>query len=405
METLSVTRGALAHGTGVVSLEPTCTYIMQREKCNESGPSSTMKRKRSTGSTDSHRRKKVMQQPLGAASALCPLIRVLQQYGLLESIVSCLHPNDLLALVLSAKAIYNAIAPRPGSLHCVLGKLRCPGRGIEIRKKRHRNSTFFYAYDCTEYVQCGTTAPERNVDSRACIKCKITTCDECRIHCVYQSNFENASDKDELPNFSGFVLLNPPEIPILSPHHMDPGNSSLEPQWQDPSKSTSSPYHDQGFIDVPFEDDAYGPIELVADILDLDLGQNSLAVSASSNVPDPSPVLRAFYKTTEQRKRWFCDNCLPAEVLMKRNISEQNVSCRCTLRGRFLDRWQCLRCYEKEEKALLRAYPAHMSECGCRRQSGEQVCTWCWGTIAGLTGDQPVESNPAIDADFPQRTL
>jgi hypothetical protein len=276
-------------------------------------------------------------------------MEVFHEYGLLELIVSNLYPDDLLALLLCSKATHETIAPQPGSLENLLGKLKCSGKGVQIRNKRHKKSAFFYAYDCTESIKCGAKASD--TERRPCVKCRVSTCDECRIHCVYQSIYETPCDKDELPNFSGFILLSPSEIPILSPHHM--ASDDTGPQWQDPSHSSHAPHHDQGFIDVPFDEDSFGLPESVKDLLELDLGNHTLAASASSSVAHPSPVLRALYQTTEQRKRWFCDECLPSDVILNRK-APQASQCQCTLRHRFLDRWLCLRCYEKEEYDLTR---------------------------------------------------
>ncbi len=330
--------------------------------------------------------------------AVCPLIRIVQQYGLLEAIVSNLFPDDLLALALSSKSIYNAISPRSGSLENLLGRLSCPGRGIEIRNRCHRKSTFFYAYECHEFIRCGGTRGVREIESRPCAGCKVTTCDECRIHCVYQSICEKPCDPDDLHNFSGFVLLSPFEVPILSPHHLA---FDLPPQgkpWQDPAKGQGGPYHDQGFLDVPFEDDAFGPPEFVEDVLNLNLGQHSLRSSISSNVPDPSPVLKAFYLITEQRKRYFCNFCVPT-TLKKHCEGNQDKICECTLRGRFLSRWLCLRCYEAEEAAIVKAYPIHQEECHCAQGDELTICLWCNGVVSE---HEEVENT---DLDVPTNTL
>lgn len=306
----------------------------------------------------------------------CPIIEVFHQYGLLEMIVSSLYPDDLLALLLCSRSTHEAILPQPGSLENLLGKLKCSGRGVHVRNKRHKKSTFFYAYDCTETIKCG--AKESTTECRPCARCKVSTCDECRIHCVYQSIYETPCDEDELPNFSGFILLSPLEVPILSPHHMDSDEAGS--QWQDPSNSLQAPYHDQGFIDVPFEEDSFGLPESVEDLLEMDLGSHTLAASASSSVAHPSPVLRALYQTTEQRKRWFCDECRPS-IATQGQESPQASQCQCTLRNHFLDRWLCLRCYETEEHDLDASFVDQKERCACGRQDGTKTCLWCWGEV------------------------
>jgi hypothetical protein len=308
----------------------------------------------------------------------CPLVEIFREYGLLETIFGGLGPDDLLALLLSSKAIHQALVPRSGSLENLLGKLHCSGSGVNIRNKIHKKSTFFYTYKCKEYVQCSATVKGRCVETRPCVKCRVATCDECRIHCVYQSNFENPCDEDELPNFSGYVLLSAPETPILSPHHLAPDEAT--PRWQDPSIGLTKPYHDQGFIDTPFEDDAFGPPEDVRALLDIDLGRHVLASSALSNVLDPSPVLRALHQATEQRKRKFCDACLPPELAKHSKGGKFHV-CQCTLKSHFLNRWLCLRCYETEVASITKAYPNHRHRCDCQQRVGNTVCMWCYGSV------------------------
>jgi hypothetical protein len=308
----------------------------------------------------------------------CPLTAILREYGLLEAILAELRPNDLLSLLLSSKSIHQTLAPRPGSLTNLLGKLRCSGRGVEIRKGRHKKSTFFYAYECTEYVPCSATVKARSVEMRPCVSCKVTTCDECRIHCVYQSHFEKPCDEDELPNFSGFVLLSAPEIPILSPHHLVPDEPTSK--WQDPSQGLAGPYHDQGFMDVPYEDEAFGPPEDVSALLDIDLGRHALAGSVLSNVLDPSPVLRTLHEVTEQRKRCFCDACLSPQLAERPQGCELKV-CQCTLRSHLLDRWLCLQCYETEENSFAKAYSHNRQRCGCGQQTINTICMWCRGLV------------------------
>ncbi|KAH9882034.1 hypothetical protein J1614_001205 [Plenodomus biglobosus] len=232
------------------------------------------KRKRRSNSDVARVCKKTKSDPPPTKSSVCPLLRVMQQYGLLLSIVLNLSPEDLLALALSTKALYQAIAPRIRSLQNLLGRMPCPGRGIQIRQRHHQISEYSDPNRCTQYVACASASTSRRVETRPCVGCRVNTCDECRIHCVYQSIYEESCEEDELPNFSGFVMLNASEVPILSPNHLNSNGTS----WQDPSKHEGRPYHDQGFIDLPFDEKDYGPPECVENILSLDLGINSLAV-------------------------------------------------------------------------------------------------------------------------------
>ncbi|KAL6165103.1 hypothetical protein ACJQWK_08352 [Exserohilum turcicum] len=376
-----MTSQPLKHHTPANQSRPSCEA--QHGDLYRARHSRLLKRQRSP-TPMCERRKKSRQDSAAGPAPSCLLLVALREYGLLENIVSCLCPGDLLALLLCSKSIHEALVPQAGSLQNLLGKLRCSGKGVQIRKQRHVKSTFFYAYECSEYVECGAT--DGCAKSRPCANCKVTTCDECRIHCVYQSIFEKPCDDDELPNYSGFVLLSPSEIPILSPHHL--ADNAATPRWKAPSPGRSLPYHDQGFIDVPFDEENFGPPECVEEFLDLDLGKHTFAGSAVSNVAHPSPVLRALYDTTERRKRRFCDAHLPSDLLKHQDDLSPHW-CRCSLRSRFLDRWLCLRCYENEETTISKTYPDHVAHCRCGSTKGRAICLWCRGEILQPHAQEP----------------
>lgn len=369
-----MTPQSLGHQT--LANEPALSCEDQKGKCCGTTHSRLLKRQRSPDKAH-EKRKKSRQDSAAGPMPSCPLLVALREYGLLENILSCLCPDDLLALLLCSKSIHQTLLPQSGSLENLLGKLRCSGKGVRIRRERHVKSSFFYAYECSEYVECG--AIDGSAESHPCENCKITTCNECRIHCVYQSIFERPCDDDELPNYSGFIMLSPSEVPILSPHHL--GDDPAAPQWQAPSPGTVPPYHDQGLIDVPLEEESFGPPESVDDFLDLDLGTHTFAGSVSSNVAHPSPVLRTLYQTAEGRKRRFCDKHLPPGIPKQREDSSV-YRCECSLRRRFLDRWLCLRCYEKEEITLSHTYADHVAHCCCGSTRCREICMWCFGEIS-----------------------
>jgi hypothetical protein len=365
-----------------------------------------MKRHLSPGPAVSHPSKKLQSEIRKNPIIPNPLITILQQYGLFEAIVTNLCPDDLLALALVCKASHQAIFPQPGSLDNVLSHLSCSGRGIEIRNRCHVKSNFFSEYDCTEYVHCGSTECQRNIESRPCVKCKVNTCNECRIHCVYQTIYETSCDPDdpaELPNFSGFVLLEPLEQPILSPHHLNPGDATALPRWENPAASDQGPYHDQGHLDVALQSNASAAPEYIDTIIDLDLGQHSFAALSehSRYFGSPSPVLLPFAQVAEQRKVFLCEDCFashapkgpsalkppsrPLAWLPRAESTETIAPCHCTMRKRFLDRWLCLRCYEQEGSAVSDfiglAPPKWTGQCRCGLHARHILCLWCWGEV------------------------
>lgn len=337
----------------------------------------------------------------------CPLIQTLRQYGLLESVASCLVPRDLLSLAMSCKATYTAMIPRAESLNNLLSKMPCSGSGVSFRQRIHQKSSFFYEYPCTEFAQCRTASGRRGIESRSCVSCKVTTCDECRIHCVYQTTYETPSDPEDLPNFTGFVLLDPHEVGILSPDHLsselDPNNALDLHAWRDrATDAAAGPYHDQGFLDLPLQLDQAGTPEKISDVIDVDLGRYSLKTwSGNSQFGFPSPVLRSLCNVTEQRKLLLCKYCftdapkgykslspeLPKLSWLDASIdggaNERLKQCHCSLRSRVLDRWQCVKCYAREELAIegLGARSPSFRQCRCGLIAERTVCLWCWGEI------------------------
>ncbi|KAH3973687.1 hypothetical protein HBI56_060430 [Parastagonospora nodorum] len=360
-----------------------------------------MKRKRSADLASAPSQKRQIDNSNAIAPRLSLLIKVLREYELLALVVTNLCADDLLALALTAKALHGAIMPRSVSLRNLLGRLRCSGRGIAIRNRCHQKSRFFYEYDCTEYVQCGSTNTNREVETKPCVTCKVATCDECRVHCVYQSIFQASNDPEdtsELPNFSGFVMLKPHEHPILSPHHLvaEPQKQSIE-RWQDPLMGCSKPYHDQGYLDAPLVSLIPAPPESIEDVLDLDLGEQSLMTfHEDSRYGRPSPALASLCEVSESRRIALCDDCfdhkgphdLPTinpEVIPPREAARRGP-CHCTMRRRFLDRWLCLRCYQIEERTIEKCAGTGSSKnsglCRCGSEACRIACLWCWGEIA-----------------------
>jgi len=369
-----------------------------------------MKRKEVECPAFSQRSKRRDDTATSIAPPESPLVTIFQQYGLLEAVVSNIHAHDLLALALTSKTLHKAIASCPESMENLLGRVRCSGMGVQIRAIRHQNSTYTQqvdTYHCTEYVVCGS-ATHRYVESQPCITCQVATCDECRIHVVYQSIYQPPDDPDdpaELPNFSGFVLLCPDEQAILSPHHLPSGDSEELPRWRDPSLGQGGPYHDQGILDTPIESTVFGAPECIEDILDLDLGLQSLkSTSRDSRYGSPSPVLWSLSNVVEKRKIRLCTTCIEHCDAKKRLLVHEPhrrssrlssrlptppdetplQECHCTLRERFLDRWLCLQCYLVEESAMSLCSMSKTkrgAQCSCTEPATRVLCLWCRGEV------------------------
>jgi hypothetical protein len=311
------------------------------------------------------------------------------------------------------------------SHHTTINKPEESPEPTELLGEGYRNSQHVsqeVEFGCTEYAKCGSDATERSVETKSCATCDVATCDECRIHCVYQTIYQAPSDLNdpsELPCFSGFVMLHPHEQPILSPHHLPTDGTHDISRWEDPSKSSSGPYHDQGYLDVPLELSVTAPPEAIEDILDLDLGQRALPLVSEDSRHGhgfPSPVLNSICRVVDARKIELCEWCFkdkapygPAATIpfgdfvtslpwLTRTTAFSPIEpCHCTLRTRFLDRWLCLRCYENEENVIgectVDSPMKNARMCQCGWISSHTLCLWCWGEVTEETGEVEDEAS------------
>lgn len=342
-----------------------------------------MKRKKSPDLAVTQTCCKVAKQDIRVDVKPCHLQRILAQYGLLISLVSNLAPKDLFALAATSKATYQVIFSSETSRLNLLGKMPCDGAGIAIRQACHKKSPFSTGPKCTEYVQCGSNDSTRVVESQHCVGCDHITCDECRVHCVYQSITELPSSPDELPTYSGFALLSKVEMGILTPAHFN-GTQTI----------INRPYHDQGYLDIPLDLDTYASPESIDEILDYDLGEGSLRLFDSSDEPHPSPIIEAFWEYTEMRKITTCSFCRSLEHAKVNEQRDNDFECHCTLRAHLLDRWTCLQCFQTETKRnteLCKLQQIYKVQCNCEfvygvkkvRSATRPTCLWCWGIVRG----------------------
>lgn len=328
------------------------------------------------------------------SNELNQLVKLLSQYSIIESIAANIFPCDLYALAATAKTIHSAIFVKPESRVNLLKKMTCDGLGIHIRNEHHRKSEYFYTYNCKEHLRCGSEKLDQNVEQRPCVICDKMTCDECRIHCVYQSILQPATDPDELPNYSGFALLEEYEMGILSPAHLNVGAGEELQHW-------TTPHHDEGFLDIPLESSVSELPVVIDNLLDIDLGNYDLHSDESSSLANPSSITRAFCRVTEARKRSFCAACYVQHISNSNGKCQQgklkinqascdltktlsSMLCDCTLRKRFLDRWLCLKCYLKEMDNV--EHGQHSCNCDVPFDQGPKrtLCLWCLGEVASF---------------------
>jgi len=351
--------------------------------------SCTMKRKLSNDSRHAFlpvRKKKLPDNTVDVQTQPCQLLQILAQYGLLAAIATNLFPKDLYALAATSKAAYRAIFTCHKSHANLLGKMACDGRGYNLRQEYHDRSQDQHSCNTLAWpFRCETSAP--GAPTRPCSECNHMTCDECRIHCVFQATYKEPDADDEVPTMTGYALLSRHEMGILTPFAMGLDNrAQLEQQM---AVGRTDPYHDMGYLEASLTSDTYANPESIEEIINFELGRNSLRLSGNSATPHPSSTVRPFWEITEDRKWSICREC----VYEWRKIAD-DTHCRCTLKKHFLDRWLCLPCYQKEIEQLREVVtPSAPSKgtsacnnCGDRvlTDSLRTMCVWCLGESLAL---------------------
>jgi hypothetical protein len=147
------------------------------------------------------------------------------------------------------------------------------------------------------------------------------------------------------------------------------------------------------------------PPESIEDVLDLDLGKQSLMTfHEDSRYGRPSPALASLCEVSESRKIAVCGDCFDSRRLHQSPITDSEVeippeaarsdSCHCTMRKRFLDRWLCLRCYQIEERMIEKSAGTESSKncglCRCGAEACRIACLWCRGEIIDETAHDDI---------------
>ena len=274
----------------------------------------------------------------------------------------------------------------------LLAKTLCPGRGLELRKKIHCSCAgkgFSPSIGCA-----GATG--FNVQSRPCHGCGINTCDECRIHVLYQV-FTQDPGIDMHRWWAGYLFLNPRVVAIYPPKNED---NAL---WNLPADQMM-PLHDQGHFHVPINIIAVADPEPIARMLDINLGRHAIEPRGRTTFPySGRPVVSDLVDIQKSRLERMCHACF------ERHQAQKLPPCSCTLRKRFLDRWLCIPCYMKEDEsdtALVEIEDlgddqysiTRVCECGAplnEEKDWINICGWCKGTVAGalpMNSDDPDET-------------
>lgn len=311
-------------------------------------------------------------------------------------LVSHLLPDDLVVMMTTCQLINSQIRMDELQVRAnLLKKTLCPGLGLAARLANH--------CPCKTrgwhlYMGCGGDGYD--VDFKPCVGCGINTCDECRIHVVYQTFMEDPGLNNRRW-WAGYFLNFPYPFSLLPP------NGNADASWHLPQDLTLS-HHDKGRFHIPLHVGAIADPEPLDRILDMDLGRNMITPYGRTTAPFDGDNVVAFFEETASARRDLL--CLPC---FEQHRREGSKPCSCTLRRHFLDRWTCFPCHLKETKQEAQMKMTRMvidknepymqavaCRCGARITQGddyEAICLWCNGHITDSDGHQDSDDDDAKD--------
>jgi hypothetical protein len=298
---------------------------------------------------------------------------------MMQALVSHLRPDDLVTLTTTCQNINSQIRMHEAQVKSnLLTKTLCPGVGLEVRSACHCS--------CKTrgwHSNSGCGGDGHDVDSNPCIACGINTCDECRIHVVYQVYMEDPG-LDNRRWWAGHVLTEPVPIALHPPKTPDGASWDLPPDLM-------RSHHDQGRFHIPLFVCALADPEPLDRILDTNLGRCEIKPRGRTDLPfDGVKVVSTFNDIARSREELVCLSCTKDRDL------EGPMPCQCTLRKRFLDRWVCIPCHLDEQQRVseqINTVPRQETHgwrleiycrCGIKIEPDKYTrrCTWCDGHIA-----------------------
>lgn len=307
------------------------------------------------------------------------LVKAIAQYPILESLVSHLRPDHLIDLTLLSQATRTQIRMHEADARIsLLKKTLCPGFGLSLRHELHcpcRTKKW--------HTMMGCAGEGFNANSQPCDRCNVNTCDECRFHILYQV-FVESPGLDNRRWWAGFVGTLPTPVSIYPP------KGSTSAQWRG-SVEAMQPHHDQGRVHAELTAPELADPEPIDHLLDWNLGHGYINPSGRTNGPYAGhDVVSPFNYIARDRIRLLCKPCHDEQ-----SINTTTKICSCTLRGRFLDRWVCLRCYAREaendkaqdaDRTLDEDGISVSRRCPCGTSFGRddphaKICNWCNGIV------------------------
>ena len=244
---------------------------------------------------------------------------------------------------------------------------------MRIREIFHQRPHLPYNEPGLENIaSCRTHDPD--AEQRNCETCGVLTCDECRIHLVFQDTTCKTA-----PNIwyclLGYALLDSELRICWAPIFDDPADAgwSMDDTHNDLGYTQSK----EGQIDMSIRDHydlqrclardpdpnsmpetLYGSDNdvTIRELMESDLGTCRL-VTDDEEVTKQLPF-EPFNNVAQARKRFLCNDCAykrdlgPFREAIKNGVSKKQAAknyfdshCHCTFKKHFFDRWICLKCH------------------------------------------------------------
>jgi hypothetical protein len=311
-----------------------------------------------------------------------PLEQIVTQYDIFKRVVGNLTSVELFRLAMASKFNWAAIRDQDKSWNNFNKQAACDGYGVRHRAGVIRPQVLAQLKGLTydSPINDCAAAKGENVESKPCVTCDRTVCNECRTHAFYNAP----------------LRLDPPQ----GPHHgstssPDPSNYSIgliffcDVYCIVDNRRPAHNAHDTGwFVRAGrngvlttlenYHDTPYRPVE---DFI-------------SAKGKEWSAQQIGLVNVRKARYRSFGGDCFKhnsvgLETFANLNANGVNIGtfpCQCSVRSHYLDRWLCMRCGEKEKKKDLNEYvmpiaPFRRCPCGVDIVSEEELklCRWCGG--------------------------
>lgn len=262
----------------------------------------------------------------------------------------------------------------------LLSKTLCPGVGVKLREEG--------ACPCRTpgwHKHIGCAGAGFDAVSKPCVECGINTCDECRIHIMYQVFMEDPG-LDNHRWWAGYLFA------FRNPTTLYPPQGPDKASWYLPA-DLARPHHDQGRLHIPLHVNAIADPEPLDRLLDTNLGTHHLTPWGRTTVPfEGMNVIGILSMVASSRKQATCQACFDSLYV------GSPEPCSCTLRKRFLDRWVCMACHIADwERVCDDENPSssptccHCGDVIAEEEDYAPTCSWCDAPVGEMQEDSDAE--------------